>query len=67
MKWSNLEDGLCPQCDKRLNEVGDMMKCECGFIIATRRAMQIIRDRQNPLRRKGRDETEENLSALSNL
>lgn len=45
MKWYNLKQNKCPQCDKDLDFTNpQLFSCECGFKISEKRFKEITTD-----------------------
>lgn len=46
MKWSNLKQNLCPQCDKKFSygsfQRAGYIECDCGFAIREKRYSEIV-------------------------
>jgi len=44
MKWNNLKENKCPQCNKDLSDKFDgvFFNCSCGFKISASKYKQII-------------------------
>ena len=70
MKWYNLKQNKCPQCDKEFsNFEGTYIKCGCGFIISLKRFNEIVSDQVNRTVSRFKNITgeSENQEELSNL
>ena len=69
MNWKNLDDGLCPKCDKALhhNPAANMMLCRCGFKIGMEKFKEITSKRASGYRSPMSDDPDERLSELNNL
>ena len=51
MKWSNLKQNKCPQCDKLIAGYhffpGNIVKHPCGFVISVKRWSEILNSQVN--------------------
>lgn len=67
MRWYNLKQNKCPQCNKTFFDFQPtFIKCPCGFSISLKRFNEIVND-QNSQTVSRLQQIDENQEALSNL
>lgn len=66
MKWNNLKENRCPQCNKTFKTfTPKLIKCSCNFIISVKRFNEIVNEQLN--RQSKYQEIEHNQDELNNL
>lgn len=67
MKWYNLKQNKCPQCNKDFFDFKPtFIKCPCGFTISLKRFNEIVSEQNNRTVSRWQEE-EHNQELLSNL
>jgi len=67
MKWFNLKNNKCPQCNKDFFDFKPtFIKCPCGFVISNKRFNEIVNDQVTGTINRWQEE-QNNQEELSNF